>query len=63
MKFYAEQAKNQLSFKPQADITSQLDEFGEDDEGEEIELDMVITQEQLAFVLTPVFQKAVDIRY
>lgn len=61
MKFYAEQAKNQLSFKPQADITSQLDEFGEDDEGEEIELDMVITQEQLASVLTPVFQKAVDI--
>lgn len=53
--------QNQLSFKPQADITSQLDEFGEDDEGEEIELDMVITQEQLASVLTPVFQKAVDI--
>ena len=61
MKFYAEQAKNQLSFKPQADITSQLDEFGEDDEGEEIELDMVITQEQLASVLTLVFQKAIDI--
>lgn len=61
MKFYAEQAKNQLSFKPQADITSQLDEFGEDDEGEEIELDMVITQELLASVLTPVFQKAIDI--
>lgn len=61
MKFYAEQAKNQLSFKPQADITSQLDEFGKDDNGEEIELDLVITQEQLKQVLTPVFQKAVDI--
>lgn len=61
MKFYAEQAKNQLSFKPQADITSQLDEFGEDDNGEEIELDLVITQEQLKQVLAPVFQKAVDI--
>ena len=47
MKFYAEQAKNQLSFKTQADITSQLDEFGEDDEGNEIELDLIITQEQL----------------
>lgn len=61
MKFYAEQAKNQLSFKPQADITSQLDEFGEDDEGEEIELDLIVTQEHLKSVLAPVFQKAIDI--
>lgn len=61
MKFYAEQAKNQLSFKAQADITSQLDEFGEDDEGTELELDMVVTQAQLEPVLAKVFQKAVDI--
>ena len=61
MKFYAEQAKNQLSFKAQADITSQLDEFGEDDEGNEIELDLIITQEQLKPVLAKVFQKAIDI--
>lgn len=61
MKFYAEQAKNQLSFKAQADITSQLDEFGEDDEGNEIELDLVVTQEQLKPVLAKVFQKAIDI--
>lgn len=61
MKFYAEQAKNQLSFKAQADITSQLDEFGEDDEGNEIELDLVVTQEQLKPVLAKVFQKAIEI--
>lgn len=61
MKFYAEQAKNLLSFKPQADITSQLDEFGEDDEDEEIELDLIVTQEHLKSVLAPVFQKAIDI--
>lgn len=61
MKFYAEQAKNQLSFKSQTDITSQLDEFGEDDEGNEIELDLVVTQEQLRPVLAKVFQKAIDI--
>lgn len=61
MKYYAEQAKNQLSFKAQTDITSQLDEFGEDDEGNEIELDLVITQEQLKPVLARVFQKAIDI--
>lgn len=61
MKFYAEQAKNQLSFKDKCDITSQLDEFGEDDEGTEIELDMVITKEQIAEVLSPIFQKSIDI--
>ena len=61
MKFYAEQAKNQLSFKDKCDVTSQLDEFGEDDEGTEIELDMVITKEQIAEVLSPIFQKAIDI--
>ena len=61
MKFYAEQAKNQLSFKPKCDIQSQLDEFGEDDEGNEIELDMVITQEQVKAVVAPIFQKAVDV--
>ena len=61
MKFYAEQAKNQLSFKSEADITSQLDEFGEDDEGNELELDLVITQAQLKPVLAKIFQKAVDI--
>lgn len=61
MKFYAEQAKNQLSFKDKCDIMSQLDEFGEDDEGTPIELDMVITKEQLEPVIAPIFQKAVDI--
>ena len=60
MKFYAEQAKNQLSFKEKCDITSQLDEFGEDDEGSEIELDMVISQSELEPVLSPIFQKAID---
>ena len=61
MKFYAEQAKNQLSFKDKCDIMSQLDEFGEDDEGSPIELDMVITRNQIEEVVAPIFQKAVDI--
>lgn len=61
MKFYAEQAKNQLSFKEKCDVTSQLDEFGEDDEGTEIELDMVINQDEVENVLSPIFQKAIDI--
>lgn len=61
MKFYAEQAKNQLSFKDKCDIMSQLDEFGDDAEGTPIELDMIITKLQLESVVTPIFQKAVDI--
>lgn len=61
MKFYAEQAKNQLSFKDKCDIMSQLDEFGDDDEGNPIELDMVVTRDQVEKVVTPIFQKAVDI--
>lgn len=61
MKFYAEQAKNQLSFKSTTDITSQLDEFGEDDEGNEIELDLIVSQDQIKPVLAKVFQKAIDI--
>ena len=61
MKFYAEQAKNQLSFKDQCEITSQLDEFGVDDEGTELELDMIITRDQIQPVVAPIFQKAIDI--
>lgn len=60
MKYYAEQAKNQLSFKPKCDIMSQIDEFGEDEDGEAIELDMVITQDEIAQVVAPIFQKAID---
>lgn len=61
VKYYAEQIKNQLSFNLKADVTSQLDEFGEDDDGEPIELDLVVTQDELKIVLTPIFQKAIDI--
>lgn len=61
MKTYAEEAKNQLSFKESEDIISNLGDLGEDDEGEEIELDMTLTQTQVFDVMRPYFQKAVDI--
>lgn len=61
IKFYAEQAKNQLSFKDKVDVTSQLDEFGEDDNGDPLELDLVIECSQLEAVVAPIFQKAIDI--
>ena len=61
MKTYAEDAKNQLSFKDHEDIISNLGELGEDEEGEEIELDLTLTQAQVFDVFRPYFQKAVDI--
>lgn len=61
MKTYAEDAKNQLSFKDHEDIISNLGELGEDEDGEEIELDLTLTQAQVFDVFRPYFQKAVDI--
>lgn len=61
MKTYAEEVKNQLSFKEKEDILSNLGELGEDENGEEIELDLTVTQEEAFNVMHPYFQKAVDI--
>lgn len=61
MKTYAEDVKNQLSFKSSEDIISNLGDLGCDDEGEELELDLTVTQEQLKQVITPIFQRAIDI--
>lgn len=61
MKTYAEEVKNQLSFKASEDIISNLGDLGCDDEGTELELDLTVTQGQLKTVIAPIFQKAVDI--
>src|SRR5690554_4238109 len=57
----AEDAKNQLSYKEEYPILTNLyDEYGEDDEGEEFEIDLTITREQLKEVIEPFVQKAID---
>lgn len=61
MKTYAEDVKNQLSFKDSEDILSNLGDLGEDEDGEEIELDLTVTQKQVFEAMRPVFQKAVDV--
>ena len=61
LKVPAEVAKIQLSFTNSWDILSDPDDFPQDDEGVEIELDMKITTEILSPVITPIFQKAIDI--
>lgn len=61
MKTFAEEAKNQLSFKGKYDILSNLGDLGEDEEGEEMELDLTVSQDEVFDVMRPYFQKAVDI--
>ncbi len=61
MKTYAEDVKNQLSFKGHEDIISNIGELGEDEDGEEIELDLTVNQAEAFEAMRPYFQKAVDI--
>ena len=61
LKVEAEKLKINLSFAETYDVISDVDEYPEDDNGEEIELDFTVTNEKLKAALVPVFQKAVDI--
>jgi len=62
MKFYAEETKIQMSFNDTHNILSDLGDIpGEDDEGEEFELDITVTQEMMQKTLGPIFQKGIDI--
>ena len=58
----AEETKNQLSFHPTYQIENEdFDSFGQDDNGNDINIETTVTAETLSTVLTPLFQKAVDI--
>ena len=62
MKFFGEEAKIKLSFNDSHNILSDLGEIkGEDDNGEEFELDITVTQEDMKNALAPIFQKAIDL--
>lgn len=62
MKFYAEETKIKLSFNETYNILSDLGDIpGEDDNGEEFELDITVTQADMERALSPIFQKAIDI--
>lgn len=62
MKFYAEETKIKLSFNETHNILSDLGDIpGEDDNGEEFELDITVNQSDMERALTPIFQKAIDI--
>ena len=61
LKIRAEEVKNQLSFRDKYDILSDLGELPEDEDGEEMELDLTVSQGDVFDVMRPYFQKAVDI--
>ncbi len=62
VKRYAEDAKIQLSFKESVNILTELGGLPfEDDNGEEPEIDVLVTQDDMKNVLGPIFQKAIDI--
>lgn len=60
LKFYAETIKNNLSLNPSYSLYVDPGDCGTDDDGEEIEIDLTITQEALKVVVTPIYQKAID---
>ena len=61
MKFYAEETKIQMSFNDNHNILSDLGDIpGEDDDGEEFELDITVTQEMMKNTLGPIFQRSID---
>jgi molecular chaperone DnaK len=58
----AEEAKIALSFQDSYTLQTDLgDEYGCDDDNNEFELDLTISQEELEPVSSPIFQKAIDI--
>ena len=59
LKFYAEEAKIALSSKSK--WTGFIEDIGEDDDGEEIEAAIEITLDRYSTVISPIFQKAIDI--
>lgn len=62
LKFLAEDAKIQMSFKDSYHILTELDDLRfNDDNGDEPEIDVLVTQKDMQEVVEPIFQKAIDI--
>jgi molecular chaperone DnaK len=61
LKFWAEEIKNQLSFKDTFNLYVDPGEAGYDDNGEEIEIDLTVNQEIVKKTISPIFQKAIDL--
>jgi molecular chaperone DnaK len=62
MKYFAEETKIQLSFKEQHNILSDLGDIpGKDENGNEFEIDLTVSQADLSKIVGPIFQKSINI--
>lgn len=61
LKVEAEKLKNSLSYKEVATVTLEAGDWGEDEDGEEIEMELDVSRERLEYAMRPVLQKAVDV--
>ncbi|WP_440887831.1 Hsp70 family protein [Vibrio sp. WZ-1] len=61
LKYFAEQLKNQLSFNEEYEFYVDAGDIREDDDGEEIDIDLTVTQKDLRPILSPVVQRAIDL--
>jgi molecular chaperone DnaK len=60
LKVRAEELKIQLSFNSSFDVISNLGDYPEDDLGDEIELDLEVTHNDMIKALSPIFQSAIN---
>lgn len=61
LKVVAEKLKNTLSYKERETVYLEAGEWGEDEDGEEIELELTVTRQMLEDTIRPILQKAVDV--
>lgn len=61
LKIYVERAKIALSFNDAFNILTDLGDLPDDDNGDEIELDITLTQDDMRSICAPYFQKTIDI--
>jgi len=60
LKRFAEETKIQMSFKDNYELLSNLGDLPEDEDGEEMEIDITVSQEMMKNTLGPIFQKSID---
>ena len=61
LKVEAEKVKNRLSYSETDTIYLEAGDWGEDEDGEEIEMEITVTREDLEHAVRPILQKAVDV--
>lgn len=61
LKVVAEKLKNALSYKEKETIYLEAGDWGEDEDGEEIELELTVSRGDLEKTIRPILQKAVDV--